>query len=420
MINPAIGRSSRAEPRFSSKLPALRLRNPVRRPAFQPRSAILGRWQPVCWVYVPLLALLSACGGEAPKAQQPLTVQAITVTPGRFAPGIEVVSRIQSTSNVVMRPEADGRVVRILASQGQRVKAGQPILVLDNVQESATLDASRSGAIKDRANALRYIFLNDQGAVSTKDRDYYVTQAMQSRDQVRANAATLGYKFVTAPIEGILGNLDTVKLGDYVQKGQAITGIVNNSMLWTLMDLPATQAGQVRLGLPVTMQSQGDPPVRGVGKVVFISPYYGENDGNTSPNTVLVKAVFPNLSGELKTGQFVKNRIITGMSEELAIPAQAVQMKASQPFVFKLYPLRQVLPKIKASPQLLPAQKEALEKLPGSTPIAVQVAVRLGPMQSDAFPVLQGLSKGDQVVVSNTALLRSGMPVQVAGSGPSN
>ena len=368
---------------------------------------------------LPLLVLLTACSGEAPKAQQPLTVQAITIGPGRFAPGLEVVSRIQSTSNVVMRPEADGRVVRILASQGQRVKAGQPILVLDNVQESATLDASRSEALKDRANALRYIFLNDQGAVSTKDRDYYVTQAMQSRDRVRANAATLGYKFVTAPIDGILGNLDTVKLGDFVQKGQAITGIVNNSMLWTLMDVPATQASQVRLGLPVTVTSQGNPPIQGVGRVVFISPYYGENDGNTSPNTVLVKAVFPNLSGELKTGQFVKNRIITGMSEELAIPAQAVQMKASQPFVFKLYPLRQVLPKIKASPQLLPAQKEALEKLPGSTPIAVQVAVRLGTMQGDAFPVLEGLSKGDQVVVSNTALLRSGIPVQVAGSGPS-
>ncbi|MEI7951127.1 MAG: efflux RND transporter periplasmic adaptor subunit [Synechococcaceae cyanobacterium ELA182] len=369
---------------------------------------------------LPLLGLLSACGAAPPKAQQPLTVQAVIVGPGRFAPGLDVVSRIQSTSNVVMRPEADGRVVRILAGQGQRVKAGQPILVLDNVQESATLDASRAEAVKDRANALRYIFLNDQGAVSTKDRDYYVTQAMQSRDQVRANAATLGYKFVTAPIEGILGNLDTVKLGDFVQKGQAITGIVNNAMLWTLMDVPATQASQVRLGLPVTVESQGNPPVRGVGRVVFISPYYSENSENSSPNTVLVKAVFPNLSGELKTGQFVKNRIITGVSEELAVPAQAVQMKASQPFVFKLYPLRQVLAKIKASAQVLPAQKQALEKLPGSTPIAVQVPVRLGPMQGGAFPVLQGLSKGDQVVVSNTALLRSGIPVKVAGSGSSN
>ena len=154
---------------------------------------------------LPLL-LLSSCGGQAAKPQQPLAVQTALVGEGRFAPGIDVVSVIQSTSNVVMRPEANGRVVRILATQGQRVKAGQPILVLDNVQETATLNANRAEAIKNRANAERYIFLNEQGAVSTKERDFYVTQAIQSADQVRASAANLGYKFVTAPIDGIIGN----------------------------------------------------------------------------------------------------------------------------------------------------------------------------------------------------------------------
>ena len=364
--------------------------------------------------------MLGGCTKPEAKSPPPPSVQTVIVGSARFAPGIDVVSRIQSTSNVVMRPETDGRVVRILASQGQRVKAGQPILVLDNVQQSATLDASRAEALKDRANAERYIFLNQQGAVSTKDRDFYVTQAIQSREQVRANAATLGYKFVTAPIDGELGNLDSVKLGDYVHQGQAITGIVNNAVLWTLMDVPATQASQVRVGLPVQVESQGNPPVRGVGRVVFISPYYGENDGNSSPNTVLVKAEFPNLTGRLKTNQYVRNRIITGVSDQLAIPAQAVQMKASQAFVFKVYSLRQVLPRIQASDQVPAAQKQALAKLPGSTPIAVQVPVNLGQMQGNLFPVLSGLSKGDQVIVSNTALLRSGLPVRVAATGSIN
>mgnify|MGYP006274854027 CR=1 FL=1 len=364
--------------------------------------------------------ILGGCAKPEAKSPPPPSVQTVIVGDARFAPGIDMVSRIQSTSNVVMRPETDGRVVRILASQGQRVKAGQPILVLDNVQQSATLDASRAGAIKDRANAERYIFLNQQGAVSTKDRDYYVTQAIQSREQVRANAATLGYKFVTAPIDGELGNLDSVKLGDYVRQGQAITGIVNNSVLWTLMDVPATQASQVRVGLPVQLESQGNPPVRGVGRVVFISPYYGVSDEQSSPNTVLVKAEFPNLTGRLKTNQYVRNRIITGVANQLAIPAQAVQMKASQAFVFKIYPLREVLSRIQQSAQVPAPQKAALAKLPGSTPIAVQVAVTLGQMQGNLFPVLSGLSRGDQVIVSNTALLRSGLPVRVAASGSIN
>jgi len=364
---------------------------------------------------LPLIGVLPlvAC---APKqaARPPLSVQVETVGEAMFTPGIEVVSRLASTTDVALRPETDGRVVKILARQGQQVKAGQPILVLDNVQESAALDASRAEARRDFVNAERYIFLNQQGAASTRDRDYYVTQAIQSRDQVRASAANLGYKFVTAPISGEIGDLDTVKLGDYVRKGQAITGIVDNANLWTLMDVPATQASQVRIGQPVQLTTQGLPPVTGMGSVVFISPYFGVSGESSSPNTVLVKASFPNLTGRLKTGQFVRNRIITASQRQLSVPVQAVMMQAQQPFVYRVVPLSAALPKIRASQTIPQAQKQKLEALPPSTTIVVQTPVKLGTLEQSRYPLISGLSAGDRIVVSNTALLRSGMPVRIA------
>ena len=363
-----------------------------------------------------LALLLVACGSK-PQARQPLAVQTETIGEASFSPSIDVISQLSSTTDVALKPEVDGRVVKILVTQGQRVKAGQPILVLDNVQQSAALDASKAEASKDIVNAERYIFLNEQGAVSTKDRDYYVTQAIQSRDQARAKAADLGYKYVTAPISGEIGDLDTVKLGDYVRQGQAITGIVDNRDLWTLMDVPATQASRVRLGQPVELKSQGNPPVINIGKVVFISPYYGVIGNQSSPNTVLVKAAFPNLTGKLKTGQYVRNRIITGNSRQLSVPVQAVMMQAQQPFVYRVFRLNQVLAKIRASTQIPEAQKQKLEALPPETPIVVQMPVKLGTLEGNRYPLLSGLAAGDQVVVSNTALLRTGMPVKLAGAG---
>ena len=360
----------------------------------------------------PLL-LLAACS-PPPQGRTPLTVQTVEVGTSDFSPTIDVVSKLESTTNVAMRPEADGRVVRILAVEGQQVRAGQRILELDNVQESAALNASRAEANKDRINAERYVFLNQQGAVSAKDRDYYITQAIKSRDQVSASAANLGYKYVTSPIDGELGALDTVKLGDYVRQGQAITGITDNSMLWTLMDIPATQASLVKIGQPVKLQSQGNAPVTGTGKVVFISPYYGVSGSTQSPNTVLVKATFPNLTGRLKTGQYVKNRIVLGTSPSLAVPVTAVMFQAQQPFVYRVLPLSAVLPKIKASDQIPDKQKQALEALPASTPIVVQTPVQLGTLEDNRYPVTSGLQRGDRIVVSNTALLRSGMPVRLA------
>ena len=359
------------------------------------------------------LAALVACAPK-PQARPPLVVQVERVGDAEFTPGIDVVSRLESTSNVALRPEVDGRVVKILAVQGQRVKAGQPILVLDNVQQSADLNASKALARRDRINAERYVFLNQQGAVSARDRDYYVTQAITSADQAKSSAATLGYKYVTAPISGEIGDLDTVKLGDYVRQGQAITGIVDNTNVWTLMDVPATQAGSVKLGQQVLLQTQGNPPTSGTGKVVFISPYYGVSGDQSSPNTVLVKAEFPNLSGKLKTGQYVRNRIITSTSRQLSVPVQAVTMQAQQPFVYKIVPLSRALPKIKAATQIPEATKQKLEKLPPNTPIVVQTPVKLGALQNNRYPLLSGLERGSQIVVSNTALLRSGMPVKIA------
>jgi len=134
----------------------------------------------------------------------------------------------------------------------------------------------------------------------------------------------------------------------------------------------------------------------------------------SSPNTVLVKAAFPNLSGRLKTGQYVTNRIVTSTSRQLSVPVQAVMMQAQQPFVYQVVPLSRALPKIKASTQIPEATKQKLEKLPPSTPIVVQSPVQLGALQNSRYPLLSGLARGTQIVVSNTALLRSGMLVKIA------
>jgi hypothetical protein len=183
------------------------------------------------------------------------------------------------------------------------------------------------------------------------------------------------------------------------------------------MQIPASQAGSVRTGQPVTVTSQTDPPISGSGSVSFIAPYFGTPGTTNAPNTVMVKATFPNLTGTLKTGQYVKSEIITGTSERLAVPVQAVFMQAEQPFVFLVVPLKNVLNQIKASTTIPETTKQKLEQLPNTTPIAVERAVDLGPLQNNVYAVNSGLKAGDVVVSSNTALLRNGTPVRPAKGG---
>ena len=370
--------------------------------------------------FVAVLTLsvaIAACGQSKTSSTTFLSINTATISQGSFKPSIKAISPLESTTNVTLSPETDGRVIKKLVKEGDQVQAGQVILVLDNTQLSAQLDASQSEARYDKLNAERYQFLYEQGAASAKRRDAYATKAITSRDQAIADKANLNYKFVRSPINGVIGDLDTVKIGDYVKTGDVITGIVDNSTLWTLMEIPASQGSQVKVGQPVQLASQSTPQVTGEGEITFVSPYYASSKAGNPPNTLMVKAVFPNLTGQLKTGQYVASEIITGSSEQLAIPVQAVMMQAQQPFVYEVVPISKALPKIKRSPNTTAKALKKLEKLPGNTPIVLQTKVQIGDLQNNLYPVISGLKAGDKVAISNTSRLRSGMPVKVSAGG---
>ena len=112
----------------------------------------------------------------------------------------------------------------------------------------------------------------------------------------------------------------------------------------------------------------------------------------------------------------MQTEIITGNTTSLAVPVQAVMMQAEQPFVYRVIPLSQALPKIKASQSAPEKTKKELEKMPSNTPIVVQTKVELGTLQNNLYPVTSGLKAGDVVAVSNTSMLRSGMPVKVSSA----
>ena len=359
-------------------------------------------------------ALFAGCSPSRQKGHHPPVVNTAQISTETFTPSIESISLLESTSAVSLRPETDGRVVKILVRDGASVKAGQPILVLDNVQQTAAVNAANTEAHKDRLNAERYAYLHSQGAVSAKRRDYFAAQAIESRDRAIAKQATLEYKTVRSPIDGIIGSLDRVKIGDFVKTGELITGLVGNESLWTLMQVPAAQADAVKLGQAVTVKTHTNPPVSERGSVTFISPYYGISGSSQAANTLLVKASLPNHGGRLKTGQYVTSRITVSQETSLAVPVQAVFMQAQQPFVYVLLPVKQAISALAGSSVKRPARLKVLEKLPESTPVVVQRAVKLGPLQGNFYPLLSGLTPGETVVVSNTALLRNGLPVKVA------
>ncbi len=308
-------------------------------------------------------------------------------------------STLEAIREVRLASEIGGRITAMPILEGQGVRPGQLLFTLDQVQQRATVNADAAEARKNRVNAERYIFLNEQGAVSTKERDYYVTEAIQSFDKLNASAATLGYKNVVAPIPGYVGNIN-VKIGDVVKAGEVVTSVIDNSKLWVRIDVPGELSDRVRPGLPVILKGPDPRRPKGVGQVIFVAPALDKER-----QTLLVKAGFNNPDGSLRNNERVNATLVFERRQVLAIPQQAVLLQAGKTFVFLAVSVEEAERRLGRAidPKPLP-----------NLPVAVQVPVSLGTLQNGAYPVLAGISAADTVVVGNLAQLRSGLSVQPA------
>ena len=342
--------------------------------------------------------VLAPVGGcvKPPPPPPPPAFSLIRPSTQTFQDQATYQSTLESIVNVPLAAEIDGRIVAMTMREGQMVRPGDPLFRLDQIQQQSTVAADTAEARKDRLNAERYIFLNEQGAVSTKERDAYVARAISSAEQVRSSTATLRYKDVTAPIAGMVGDIP-YKLGAVVRRGETITTIVDNRRLWVRLDVPGDLAYRVRLGMPVVLQAPDRPERQAMGRVSFIAPSL---DRRTQ--TLLVKASFDNPDGSLRDQLRVQATLRFGSSPQLAIPQAAVLLQAGQTFVFQAVSAA-------AAQRLIGAP--ITPSPPAGALVAVQVPVTLGSLQGGRFAVLKGLRSGDAVVMGNLAQLRSGMVI---------
>ena len=133
-----------------------------------------------------LIGGLVGCSERQLPLPPPPQVVLVTPRPEVNPDSADYQSTLEAIREVRLAPEIAGRIVKMPVYEGQRVRPGQLLFVLDQIQQQASVNANAAEFRKDRVNAERYIFLNQQGAVSTKDRDFYVTQAIQSGDQLKA------------------------------------------------------------------------------------------------------------------------------------------------------------------------------------------------------------------------------------------
>jgi RND family efflux transporter MFP subunit len=345
------------------------------------------------------LSLLVGCGKPPAAEQRKVQVSTEPVQVARFSDNVDTISTLEAIEEVALAAQAGGRVQELRVKQGDVVRQGQLLMVLDQAQlraEVASLTAQRD---TDKLNYERFEFLARQGAASNLQRDELRARYIASRQALKAKQADLAYKDLRAPISGVISDL-SVKPGDVIRAGDPFTKIIRNDRLMARIDVPGALSGRVRPGQPVLLQEPLGERVLARGAVSSVDPTV-----NPATQALLVKAEFPNPTGTLRNGLRLRTRLQLEARDLPSVPFVAVTQSSGQNFVFVAGGLAEL--------ERMPgkAKIEELRALPPGTVFALQRPVQLGSLQNNRYPVLGGLQPTERVITTNLLTLRHGMPV---------
>jgi RND family efflux transporter MFP subunit len=348
---------------------------------------------PVC-----LLALTAAgCGtktatvnaGADPAPQ----VQVQLVESKRITNATEYLALLKSRHSASINPQVEGYITKIYVKSGDRVASGTPLLQIDPLKQEATVNSQEASRMAQesnvnlaRTNLDRAKKLWEAGVTAKADLDNAqtnydtaVAQLKSLEHQVEQQKVELRYYKVSAPMDGIVGDVP-VRVGDRVTVTSLLTTVDEPGALEAYIYVPADRTRDLRMGMPVKLLDQAGN-LRADTQITFISP---QVDFDTQ--TVLAKAAVPNAKANLRIAQQVRAQVIWGNAPGPVVPVLAVTRINGQYFVFV-------------------AEKEAK----GS--VARQKMVKLGDIVGNDYAVLDGLKPGDHLIVSGAQFLQDGAAV---------
>jgi len=370
-------------------------------------------------VAAAVAAIAGLAGTEtraAPSSAPPPTeVQVQSVAPENVRVWSSFSGRLKAVDEALVRPEVSGRIVEVRIKDGQTVRAGDVMFVIDpRTYEAAVARAKADlAAARTRADFAATEYERARGLIGSEaiPRSLYDQRGNEDRvgraavlaaeAALRQASINLDYAYVKAPIAGRVSRAE-ITLGNLVQAGPnapVLTRIVSGDGIYA--DFEVDEQSYIRSirgqadthskeqKLPVEMTVLGD-----AGHTYQGTIYTFDNSIDAASGTIRARAKFANADGALVPGMFVSMRLASGSdTRALLVPDVALGSDQSKKFVFVVGPDNKV------------AYRE----------------VTLGAGIDGRHIVLAGLNPGDRVVTKGLQFIRPDAvvsPTEAAAAPP--
>jgi RND family efflux transporter MFP subunit len=393
------------------------------------------RWSAV----IVAAAAAAACSkGETAQARgreaSAKQVKVEVVKKERITRTVELVGTLAAVDQVTISSETDGRVSRILADLGDRVHAGQTLVLVDQEKQQYNLEQQKAALARalaqygaadpehlpdiektpdvqkasadlrqakqayDRTNELfkRSLVpqqMLDDAAATLQAKQAGYDLSLQGAKNLRASiqASEASMKLadrqlrdteIRAPFDGYVEKR-LVNLGELVKTQMPVMSVVRIDPLKVVAEIPEKMAPWIHDGQPVELHVDAFPDKTFTGKVSRISPAV-----NTSTRAFPFEALAPNHDGALKPGTFARVHIESGKVDDvLSLPAAALQYRYGVNRVF-----------------VIDGDKLTAHEL------------KVGERMGDRVEILSGVNAGDRVAANDIDKLTDGMKVTTAAA----
>lgn len=336
----------------------------------------------------------------APAAPPAVEVTVQTLSPKKVRVWSEFSGRLQAVDQAEIRPEVSGRITEVRFHDGQNVKQGDILLVIDPRPYEAAVSRAEANLASARTNA-DFARIEQQRAAGMIKTEAIAQRIYDERNnnlrvadaavkaaeaELKTAQVDLEHAYVRAPITGRTSRAE-LTVGNIVQSGPAapvLTSVVSHQAIYadfevdeqTYVDTIRQAAGspEQEHKVPVQLTLAGDH-----GHVYQGTIDSFDNRLDVASGTIRARAKFENTDGALVPGMFVSVGLASPVEhEELLVPEKAVGFDQSKKFV------------------LVVDKDNKVEYR----------AVELGPQVATSRVALKGVQSGDKVIVDGIQHVR--------------
>lgn len=327
----------------------------------------------------------------------PVPVVAGTVVQKDVPIYLDGLGTVQAFNTVTVHTRVDGALVQVNFTEGQEVKTGDLLVVVDPKPYQAALDQAKAQSALDDVTLKRQTDLRARNVIDAQDYDTAVANAQKSKAAAEAAQVTLDYSYVKSPIDGRTG-VRLVDLGNVVHAADTngivvITQLKPISVLFTLPEQSLqsilNQGSDIH-SLNVIALNRGNTTQLDQGTLAVV-----DNEIDQTTGTVKLKATFPNDGLKLWPGEFVNARLVlTTRKGATVAPSSVVQRGPQGTYAY-----------------VIKADKSVDMR-----------TIKTGQTENNETIIEDGLKPGEQVVVDGQYKLQPGTHVVITapqGASPS-